>query len=152
MRQLCRLFCGGATCIAWVPILAAIRVGLSACTCQSAIGFWAWTQQVVGLSGRQCTLLEGRLSASIVASTASGHHASGVPLFACRWGPNAVFRFPLEGGTGAIWKGVSKLLPQDKQVGPASCHCCVLLLSSTDVTHACVSCQFLPASARCSFA
>ena len=32
------------------------------------------------------------------------------------WGPNSVFRFPLEGGTGAIWKGVAKLLPQDKQV------------------------------------
>ncbi|KAK9796975.1 hypothetical protein WJX73_004167 [Symbiochloris irregularis] len=31
------------------------------------------------------------------------------------WGPNAVFRFPLEGGTGAIWKGVAKLLPKDKQ-------------------------------------
>ena len=37
------------------------------------------------------------------------------------WGPNAVFRFPLEGGTGGIWKGVAKLLPQDKQVSlPAS--------------------------------
>ena len=34
------------------------------------------------------------------------------------WGPNAVFRFPLEGGTGAIWKGVAKLLPKDKQVRP----------------------------------
>ncbi|KAL3151045.1 hypothetical protein ABBQ38_012914 [Trebouxia sp. C0009 RCD-2024] len=31
------------------------------------------------------------------------------------WGPNAVFRFPLEGGTGGIWKGVARLLPQDKQ-------------------------------------
>ena len=58
-----------------------------------------------------------------------------------------MFRFPLEGGTGAIWKGVSKLLPQDKQVGPASCYRCVLLLNSTDVKHACVSCQFLSAPA-----
>lgn len=33
------------------------------------------------------------------------------------WGPNAVFRFPKQGGTGAIWKSVSKLLPQGKQVG-----------------------------------
>ena len=32
------------------------------------------------------------------------------------WGPNAVFRFPLEGGTGGIWKGVAKLLPQSNQV------------------------------------
>lgn len=31
------------------------------------------------------------------------------------WGPNAVFRFPNEGGTGAIWTKVAKLLPQDKQ-------------------------------------
>ena len=30
------------------------------------------------------------------------------------WGPNAVFRFPQEGGTGAIWKKVAKLLPKDK--------------------------------------
>eukprot|EP00959_Pyramimonas_sp_CCMP1952_P194151 4060143-Pyramimonas_sp.AAC.1 len=29
------------------------------------------------------------------------------------WGPNATFRFPAEGGTGAIWKKVAKLLPQE---------------------------------------
>jgi protoporphyrinogen oxidase len=27
------------------------------------------------------------------------------------WGPNSTFRFPLRGGTGAIWKGVQQLLP-----------------------------------------
>lgn len=32
------------------------------------------------------------------------------------WGPNAVFRFPKYGGTGAIWKSVSSLLPPEKQV------------------------------------
>ena len=32
------------------------------------------------------------------------------------WGPNAVFRFPTIGGTGAIWKGVAKMLPAEKQV------------------------------------
>jgi protoporphyrinogen oxidase len=32
------------------------------------------------------------------------------------WGPNATFRFPKKGGTGAIWKGVSSLLPQHKQL------------------------------------
>lgn len=32
------------------------------------------------------------------------------------WGPNAVFRFPTEGGTGGIWKGVAKLLPEANQV------------------------------------
>jgi protoporphyrinogen oxidase len=31
------------------------------------------------------------------------------------WGPNAVFRFPQQGGTGAIWKKVADLLPADKQ-------------------------------------
>lgn len=31
------------------------------------------------------------------------------------WGPNAVFRFPTSGGTGAIWKGVAKLLPEERQ-------------------------------------
>ena len=31
------------------------------------------------------------------------------------WGPNAVFRFPQRGGTGAIWKGVAALLPTDRQ-------------------------------------
>lgn len=30
------------------------------------------------------------------------------------WGPNAVFRFPQQGGTGSIWKGVCGLLPQQK--------------------------------------
>ena len=32
------------------------------------------------------------------------------------WGPNAVFRFPQEGGTGAIWTKVAGLLPKDKQM------------------------------------
>eukprot|EP00955_Chlamydomonas_euryale_P113176 366199-Chlamydomonas_euryale.AAC.11 len=36
------------------------------------------------------------------------------------WGPNAVFRFPKRGGTGAIWKGVAKLLPKDNQVRAAT--------------------------------
>jgi protoporphyrinogen oxidase len=31
------------------------------------------------------------------------------------WGPNAVFRFPKKGGTGAIWKGVAELIPKEKQ-------------------------------------
>lgn len=32
------------------------------------------------------------------------------------WGPNATFRFPKKGGTGAIWKGVANLLPKSKLV------------------------------------
>ncbi len=31
------------------------------------------------------------------------------------WGPNAVFRFPKRGGTGAIWRGVGELLPKERQ-------------------------------------
>lgn len=31
------------------------------------------------------------------------------------WGPNSTFRFPLHGGTGAIWKAVSGRLPADRQ-------------------------------------
>jgi protoporphyrinogen oxidase len=30
------------------------------------------------------------------------------------WGPNNRFRFPLRGGTGAIWAGVAKLLPRER--------------------------------------
>jgi protoporphyrinogen oxidase len=30
------------------------------------------------------------------------------------WGPNAKFRFPLRGGTGAIWKGLASKLPQER--------------------------------------
>jgi protoporphyrinogen oxidase len=31
------------------------------------------------------------------------------------WGPNAVFRFPKQGGTGAMWQGVAALLPAARQ-------------------------------------
>lgn len=30
------------------------------------------------------------------------------------WGPNATFRFPAEGGTGAIWIAVANTLPKEK--------------------------------------
>lgn len=30
------------------------------------------------------------------------------------WGPNATFRFPSQGGTGAIWKALAAQLPQDR--------------------------------------
>ena len=37
------------------------------------------------------------------------------------WGPNAVFRFPTQGGTGGIWKAVAKLLPTERQFyGPGN--------------------------------
>jgi protoporphyrinogen oxidase len=30
------------------------------------------------------------------------------------WGPNSTFRYPLRGGTGAIWHAVANLLPKDR--------------------------------------
>lgn len=30
------------------------------------------------------------------------------------WGPNSTFRFPLRGGTGAIWKAVAAMLPPER--------------------------------------
>jgi protoporphyrinogen oxidase len=33
---------------------------------------------------------------------------------AVSWGPNSTFRFPLHGGTGAIWRAVATLLPSDR--------------------------------------
>ncbi|MDY6973455.1 MAG: FAD-dependent oxidoreductase [Thermodesulfobacteriota bacterium] len=30
------------------------------------------------------------------------------------WGPNALFRFPLHGGTGGIWRTLAEKLPQDR--------------------------------------
>jgi protoporphyrinogen oxidase len=30
------------------------------------------------------------------------------------WGPNATFRFPLHGGTGAIWEALARALPQER--------------------------------------
>lgn len=30
------------------------------------------------------------------------------------WGPNSTFRFPLNGGTGAIWRAIAKTLPADR--------------------------------------
>ena len=55
------------------------------------------------------------------------------------WGPNAVFRFPLEGGTGAIWKGVAKLLPQDKQVSGQGLACFSFSCIDIQFMHMCPS-------------
>lgn len=30
------------------------------------------------------------------------------------WGPNSTFRFPLNGGTGAIWRAIAAMLPSDR--------------------------------------
>lgn len=60
----------------------------------------------------QCTWLGERVAtanvAKVIENVLRNKTESG-------WGPNAVFRFPQEGGTGAIWKKVAKLLPSEKQ-------------------------------------
>ena len=33
---------------------------------------------------------------------------------AASWGPNATFRFPLRGGTGAVWKAIGRRLPSER--------------------------------------
>lgn len=38
------------------------------------------------------------------------------------WGPNSTFRFPLHGGTGAIWRAIAALLPTDRQRYGAAVH------------------------------
>ena len=66
----------------------------------------------VPTSAMQCEWLGERVAAvdvqRAIAGVVSGHEDAG-------WGPNAVFRFPLRGGTGSIWRGVSRLLPTRKQ-------------------------------------
>ena len=60
------------------------------------------------------------------------------------WGPNAVFRFPLEGGTGAIWKKVAKLLPEQNQV-PSQAP----ILSETHILNASHPCVGFPVIPEC---
>lgn len=59
----------------------------------------------------QCAWLGERVATAdvsrVVANVILGREDAG-------WGPNAVFRFPKNGGTGAIWKGVFNLLPKDR--------------------------------------
>ena len=69
----------------------------------------------VPTAAMQCEWLGERVAtvdvARAVAGVVTGREDAG-------WGPNAVFRFPLAGGTGAIWRGVSALLPRRKQARP----------------------------------
>lgn len=62
----------------------------------------------------QCEWLGERVAtvdvARAVANVVHGREDAG-------WGPNAVFRFPRRGGTGAMWRGVAGLLPPERQVG-----------------------------------
>lgn len=61
----------------------------------------------------QCAWLGERVAApdlktvtkNVILQTAAGN-----------WGPNATFRFPARGGTGAIWKAVAATLPSENLV------------------------------------
>ncbi len=70
----------------------------------------------VPTSAMQCEWLGERVAAvdvnRAISNVINGTEDAG-------WGPNAVFRFPKHGGTGAIWKGVAKLLPRERQAGVA---------------------------------
>jgi hypothetical protein len=74
----------------------------------------------VPTTAMQCNWLGERVATvdvdKAIANVINGKEEAG-------WGPNAVFRFPTKGGTGAIWKGVAALLPTDKQVGCGLCVC-----------------------------
>jgi protoporphyrinogen oxidase len=59
----------------------------------------------------QCRWLGERVAAADAAAAVENAVRGTV---AAGWGPNATFRFPRAGGTGAIWKGVAGLLPPDK--------------------------------------
>lgn len=59
----------------------------------------------------QCRWLGERVA---VADAATAVENAVRGTVAAGWGPNAMFRFPRAGGTGAIWKGVAGLLPSDK--------------------------------------
>jgi protoporphyrinogen oxidase len=59
----------------------------------------------------QCTWLGERVATANVARVVENVIRNRIES---SWGPNAVFRFPQEGGTGAIWKKVARLLPQEK--------------------------------------
>lgn len=79
------------------------------CTCQRILQVWA-----VPTTKMQCEWLGERVATVDVSRAITNviHNKEDAG-----WGPNAVFRFPKEGGTGAIWKGVGRLLPASKQVG-----------------------------------
>ena len=59
----------------------------------------------------QCNWLGERVAAPDL-KTVMKNIISGKPTG--NWGPNATFRFPAHGGTGGIWKAITKTLPEMK--------------------------------------
>lgn len=66
----------------------------------------------VGWLGDRVAGVDVEQAAASVARAAAGGSDGATP--SSSWGPNAVFRFPARGGTGAIWAGVARLLPRGK--------------------------------------
>jgi hypothetical protein len=64
------------------------------------------------------TAMQCRWLGERVATPGVGHAITNATLgrLDAGWGPNAVFRFPRRGGTGAIQRGVAALLPPARQV------------------------------------
>lgn len=60
---------------------------------------------------------DGHLPGDVAEALANNYSWSGHcgPVLAYLDTEKCAYRFPLEGGTGAIWKGVAKLLPKENQ-------------------------------------
>jgi hypothetical protein len=78
-----------------------------------------WQVWGVPTSAMQCEWLGERVATvdlrRAIGGVVTGREDAG-------WGPNAVFRFPMRGGTGGIWRGVSRLLPARRQARPQYGH------------------------------
>ena len=75
------------------------------------------SQLGVGWLGDRVAGLDLDKAAASVArggSEAGNEATPSTPSSSTSWGPNAVFRFPAIGGTGAIWAGVARLLPRER--------------------------------------
>lgn len=67
--------------------------------------------QSVNTSKMQCAWLGERVAAPDLKTVTKNVI---LQKTAGNWGPNATFRFPARGGTGAIWIGVASTLPKEK--------------------------------------
>lgn len=98
----CRGICAWAVLAAWTPPTEL------ACLTARRAQVWA-----VPTTEMQCEWLGERVAtvdaARAIANVVHGREDAG-------WGPNATFRFPKRGGTGAVWRAVAELLPAARQV------------------------------------
>jgi hypothetical protein len=100
--------CLGGRCFPTLPFTvnaAHTRIHLPATRRHQVWAVPTTQMQCEWLGERVATVDVGRAIANVV----HGREDAG-------WGPNAVFRFPKRGGTGAMWRGVAALLPRERQV------------------------------------